>query len=130
MKVYEIKYRSIEKEKLEVHTIHICASNIADAFEEGVEAIEAEDFNLIGINLVDNIDIVNFQEPECNCAYCSYIKSNLDQRASFHCEKCDYLVCVSTENWDVIPCKQCGEPIYRKNLELVNGVWEYKSTKD
>jgi len=127
MKVYEAEYKNITENEIIIKKIQVCADDFFCALREATNIIDniTEDFIIMGLRLVEGIDIENFTELECNCPFCRVSKTVLDKIAKFNCPQCNDLIVVAEDGWETISCRKCNQEIYRHKLSYSEGAWRY-----
>ena len=90
-----------------------------------------EDCELLGIFEIlingASVNIVNYADPDCECAYCRADRVPLDMIACFACPNCEEDIVVAENGWEHISCNACSADIYRHFLSRSknDGKWYY-----
>ena len=130
--VYEIKFRTViefsmeqddediemePESKVQVGIFHLGCECLTDAVLKAIEFLdgwmEDNEYEIMGVELCDHINLVNFPEEEC--PFCDVEGAAEDDILRFKCW-CGQDIVVKETGWKEIECPECGKEIPRDRL--------------
>lgn len=136
MKVYNVKYSVFGSEKLGNITdkIDVVAPNFLDAIIEATTWISretnTEDIIIHKVEEYEKINVVNLDESDCTCPFCSFEDAEEDKRITFVHSTCNNQISVADDGWTTLECPFCHNEFYRSFLsKTVEGMWIYDEGK-
>ena len=137
MKLYRVEYKFLEQDIVQRDFMDFVGENLFSILPQiSNEMIESGDLEIISMSEIEiggkSVNIVNYVEPDCNCAYCRAFKVPLDMIIKFNCPNCGDELRLAENGWELVGCTKCNADIYRHNLSRSkeDGKWYYTVDKE